>query len=309
MIEKKTPPSTPSDETMPDRRSYLQKEDEEIDLAALWETLRNGWRLVGATVLTCTLLAVTAAFYMTPYYRSEVLLAPADDEGVKNGLAGLAGQFGGLADLAGIGISSGDKEEAIALLKSRTLIQQFIADKQLLPVIFYKEWDAEKKNWKSDDTDDIPTLNEAYEVFDDRIRDVKVDKKTGLVTFSITWRDREQAAEWAEELVRRANLKMREMAKEEANRSLQYLNLELRKAAALEVQQSIFKMMEAQIKTIMVANTREQFAFKIIDAPVVADKDEYVHPKRLLVILFGFASGVFAGVVWVVLRGGKRRQT
>jgi len=88
----------------------------------------------------------------------------------------------------------------------------------VLPVLFPREWDAEKKAWK--DKDDAPTDWEAYEEFDRDIRFVSVDRKTGLVTLMIEWKDPIRAAQWANKFVNMANTRLRTEAVEDAEKSI-----------------------------------------------------------------------------------------
>lgn len=52
---------------------------------------------------------------------------------------------------------------------------------------------------------------------------------------------------------------------EETEKSLEYLQDELRKTSMVEVQQSIYRVMETQVKSLMFAKVREQYAFKVVD--------------------------------------------
>ena len=87
----------PSVEQMP------QYADDEIDLRELFATL---WRGKWIIILVTTVFAVVGVFYALSQpniYQSSVLLAPAQDEGG----AGVSGQLGGLASLAGISLGGG----------------------------------------------------------------------------------------------------------------------------------------------------------------------------------------------------------
>ena len=64
--------------------------------------------------------------------------------------------------------------------------------------MFPGKWDAEKKKWK--DRNDVPTDWEAFRMFDKNIRLVSVDRKSGLVTLTIDWKDPALAAAWANSL-------------------------------------------------------------------------------------------------------------
>lgn len=283
--------------------------DDEIDLRELWRVVMNYKWLILAITLVTTSLATAAAFLMTPIYRVEVLLAPVAEE--KGGaLSSLAGEFGGLAALAGVNISSGGsgKYETIAFLQSRAFAETFIRENNLFTVFFEKKWNPENKTWKVDNPDAIPTMGQAFSLFDNKIRFVSEDKKTGLVTLAIEWRDRELAAQWAADLVQRINQTMRERVIAEAEKSLHFLHQELQKTSVVEVQQSIYKLIEGQTKTMMLANVREEYAFKVIDPPTVPDESQFAKPKRPLFIVVGFIFGGMLGLFVVFTYTAFRKK-
>ena len=285
--------------------AYYYPPEEEIDFMELWQVLVENKQLIAKITGACTAIALAVALLTTPIYRAETLLAPVSEEQV-SGLAALAGQFSGLSELAGINIGGGGStEESIATLKSRELTKAFIKEEGLMPILFENDWDAEKKAWKKrwwnfSDGKDGPTAWDAYKLFNEKIRSVKVDKKTTLVTVAIEWEDPELAAKWANKLVKRINQERRQEAIQEAEKSIAYLEQQLMKTGVVEIQQSIYKLIEAQTKTKMVANTREEYAFKVIDSAVVPE--EKIKPKRKLIVIMGIILGGMAGVFTAFFR-------
>ena len=82
-------------------------QDDEIALFALWDTLvQNKWLIIAAIVLSLA-LATTLAFIMTPKYEAKVLATFAEEGKSSGGLSALAGQFGGLAEMAGVNLGGG----------------------------------------------------------------------------------------------------------------------------------------------------------------------------------------------------------
>ena len=280
--------------------------DDEIDLFELWATLVEQKALILKTTLVCAFLATAAAFYMTPKYEAQVIASFTEQE--QGGAGMLAGQFGGLADMAGISLGgSSGKDSNLAYLKSRGFIESYIGENNLLPKIFYKSWDEETKSWKKsswkfwkDDSD--PSLWDGYEFFSEKVLSVSMDKKTSIITLTVLWKDREQAVEWANGLMKKANETLRQRTIEETQRSLDYLQQELEKTSVVDVQNTIYRVMETQIKTMMMANTQEQFAFKVIDPASVVDEDAFVKPKRPLMIALGLFGGLFLGVMIAFIR-------
>nr|CRH06901.1 putative Chain length determinant protein involving in lipopolysaccharide biosynthesis [Candidatus Magnetococcus massalia] len=275
---------------------------EEVHLMAIWRLLMDGkwtiifWVLVGFGALFFT------ATQMTPIYQSQVLLEPVIEEGQQN--SGLLSQVGGIAAMAGINLGGGNAttDAAIAQLKSYNFTERFIEDKGLLPILFAEEWDAKQKRFIPDEDGNIPTLWDGVELFNEDIRAIKVDKKTGLVTLTIEWSDPTLAAAWANELVARINAHLRQTAIEEARKKIAYLNAELARNQIVEVKSAVANLLEVQIKNIMLANVRTEFAFQVLDAAVVPPQKAYVRPRKAIMAALGILIGGFIGIFWVALR-------
>ncbi|MFL6713137.1 MAG: GNVR domain-containing protein [Sulfurifustis sp.] len=259
--------------------------------------------LVGiATALTAA--ALLFAFLSPRFYRAEVLLAPVS-QNRSEGLSMLMGQLGDFGTRVEdyMGGMKDRSAESIATLRSRSLASDFIRAQNLKPQLFAEKWDAERKRWRDAE---VPTDLEAYEVFDRQVRSVNVDRRTGLVSLSIEWKDPALAAAWANQLVREVNARRRNEAIYEAQQSILYLQQQLARTSSVEIQQSIYHLIEAQTKSIAVANSREDYAFRVIDPAVVPERP--VRPRRLLIVVAGFAIGTFVAIVFVSLRQAWRRQ-
>jgi len=270
---------------------------DEIDFFEIIAILFERKKLILVVAVCTTVLAVVYAFQITPIYRAETLLAPVSHDG-SNKVGAMASQFGGLASIAGINLGGGGggAEEVIATLKSRGLTNEFIKAENLLPVLFDKGYLQSEKRWKN--AYKAPTTWVAYELFD-RIRKIKIDKKTRLVTLSIDWKDPHLAAIWVNKLVVMVNEKTRAVAINASFKSIEYLQQELEKTSVIEIKQSIYSLIEAQTKTKMMANTQEEYAFRVLDLAVTPE--DRVRPKRKLIVIFGFMLGLFLGVVAVFI--------
>jgi uncharacterized protein involved in exopolysaccharide biosynthesis len=216
--------------------------------------------------------------------------------------------LGGLASLAGISLKSGDieTEQALAILRSRQFTEAFISEHALMPKLFAKQWDATAGTWKTGRKP--PTPAKAYEYFDRRVRSIVQDKKTGLVRLQIEWRDPEEAALWANSLVERLNRETRTRAIEKADASLGYLREELKGTSISEVRDAINRLVEAQIKQRMLANVTSEYAFRIVDRALPADRDDPIWPKKLLLIAGGPVLGGFLALIGVLLVASVSRQ-
>ena len=266
-------------------------------LAALFR--RRWWFL--SVSLAVTGAATAWALLMTPVYRAEALVAPVQDESVD--ASSLVGNLGGLASIAGLNVdkSARLKDEAVALLRSRHFLESFIETEGLLPVLFPDAWDAGAKRWKATDHGRVPTLGQGYRYFRDRVLRVEELRTTGLLTISIEWSDRQQAARWANTVVARINETMRERAIAESEQSLRYLNEQLKTDPVLELKEVLFRLVESQVRSVTLAKGRPQYAFRVIDPAAVPEPDEFVRPLRLLMIVAGLFLGILTGTVVAIL--------
>jgi uncharacterized protein involved in exopolysaccharide biosynthesis len=292
------------------RGYFIALPSEEGDAPGLLEeavrALIGSWVAVAACAISFAALGFAAAEFIAPVYRSETLLAQPAESQVSSTLTSLLGQLP-LPALAGLDRGAGGEQvEALAILKSRAFAQAFIQDENLLPVLFADKWDAERGEWRVDSPADVPTLEDAYQLFDEKVCTITEDGSTGLVTLSIQWSDRLEAARWANALVHRVNDRLRQRAIAEAEKSIEYLNDELEATSIVELRQSIYRLVEEQLSRVVAAKTREEYAFRQIDPAVVADEDSYVWPNRLLMVAVGFAAGLFIGVSYAFLRQARR---
>jgi uncharacterized protein involved in exopolysaccharide biosynthesis len=243
--------------------------------------------------------------FATPVYRVETVLAPVSNESTQ-GLDASLGQLGGLAQLAGLDLGqSGNIWIGHATLESRAFIEDFVRDADLLPELFWRDWDEEEGEWTVSDPEDIPSLWDAYELFSENVLQLNWNNTTQLLTLTIEWRDPGTATEWANTLVERVNRRLSQRAITEAEKSVEYLNAELEKTSVLGLRQAIFNLIESEISSIMTANVNEEYAFRVIDPAAPPDADDYVWPRPILTILTGFAFGIclalaiaLVGIFW-----------
>jgi LPS O-antigen subunit length determinant protein (WzzB/FepE family) len=177
---------------------------------------------------------------------------------------------------------------------------EFISQGNLLTILFDEDWDKRAGKWTVGD-EDVPTLADGVELFDEDIRSVSVDSNTGLVSLSIEWTDPALAAAWANELVVQLNHMLRERDMREASSSLEYLQQELAKSGVIEIRGALFELIEQQQKRRMLASVHEQYAFRVLDPAVAPEVDDPVRPRLAVVMsmaaLLGVLFGAFAALL------------
>lgn len=261
--------------------------DDEIDLWELWDTVWSGRWLIIAITSVFTLGGITYALLAQEWYKADVVMAPAD---AKQSMSGALAQFGGLASLAGISLPGGGEQAPVAVLKSKEFARAFITDLNLMPVFL----EGAKDSGKPLD------IRDAVRVFDTSVRTITEDKKSGLVTLSIRWKDPDTAAEWANTLVQRLNDRLRQQALTESERNVAYLQKEMASTSVVSLQQSMGRVLEGEMQKLMLARGNEEFAFKVIDRATPPKLRE--SPKRSLIAIVSMLAGGFLGVLFVFLR-------
>ncbi|MBF0621398.1 MAG: hypothetical protein HQL54_05685 [Magnetococcales bacterium] len=271
--------------------------------------LRRKWFILLVTT-AITAAAVGFAFYQQPVYRVETVLFASNPESMSK-MSSLTDRLGGLTSLAGIDIGSGGSAQALSLatLKSRGFASDLIVDNGLMPIFYAKQWDAENQKWIVDEDNPPPTLWDSVDMFVNTIRFVTEDKTTGLVSLAIEWRDPEVARDWVLKIVQSINEKMRTQTIQESEQILAYLADKIERTSTSDVRQALYSLIESHTKSITFAEIRKEFAFKVIDPPVAPDLDNFVRPRRKLIIALGLIGGLLIGVFLSLILEERKRQS
>lgn len=275
-----------------------------MSLEELMRLLRARLAWIAGGALAGTVLGAALAFFTTPVYRASTVLAPVDDQTARSSLMQLAGDLGRLIALPGLGSGGSIRAEAIATLRSHELVADFITRNHLLPVLFADRWDAATSSW----IDEAPTINEGVKLWLEGILVVSEDRRSGLVTAAVEWSDPRIAADWANGLVEAANSAMRSRAIEEATRAREFLESELESTTAVGVQQGIYRLIESNLNQAVMANVRRDYAFRVVDPAVAADPDQFVRPRRVLLVVLGLIVGLAISSLLVIAVTDHREQ-
>jgi uncharacterized protein involved in exopolysaccharide biosynthesis len=261
---------------------------------------------IGIFICACTLLVGTISWMRPKQYTAAMTLAAStanQESGHFGALAAAASTLGPLASLAGISSpEEQQKWESIAVLESEDLTEKFIQQNDLLPRLYPKRWDASRNRWRTTG-DGPPTLWEGSQYFKRKIRNVSVDDKTGLIKLTITWRNPQMAAAWANGLVKMTNDFLRAKAIDRSERSIAYLNQEAAKTTVVEARQAIYTVLESEIDKAMLARGTEEYAFKILDPAFPPEKPSSLSFWAWTILALAVSSlmsflAVFIRVAW-----------
>jgi uncharacterized protein involved in exopolysaccharide biosynthesis len=252
-----------------------------IDLIVLWRLVSRYRYLIAMTSAACAAVAVVVALTMTPIYRAEVVITEVRDTGM-NDATSLMNQLGGLSTLMGISlpIGTGAGREAKAILESRYLTQEFISRNNLVTDLLPES----KKQ---------PTIWMAVKYFQENVLSIAEDARKGKMTVAMELPDPESAARWANMYVALANELIRARVIDDSRRNIEYLNKQLAASDVVQVQELMYRLIEAETKKLMLANGRTEYAFTIVDPAVRPEMR--IRPRRTLIALLGLAIGVLLG--------------
>jgi uncharacterized protein involved in exopolysaccharide biosynthesis len=300
--------------------------DDEINLKELWQAIWAGKKLIIAITFVFAVAAIAYSLTLPNIYKATTVLAPTSSKEGAGGLAALAGQFGGLASLAGINVggASSDKSTlALEVLKSRAFIEKFIEQHQLLiPLMAVEKWDHETdtliidediydgktQQWVRDAGYPFkpkPSAWESYDAFS-KIMAVSKDKETGLVTISLSYFSPELAKQWLTWLVQDLNETMRVKDKTEAQNSIDFLKKKLQETELADMQKVFYKLIEEQTKTMMLVEVADEYVLKTIDPANTPDRKD--KPQRALIVVLATLLGGMLSVILVLIRYFKGKE-
>ncbi len=257
------------------------------DLAALWRIGWNSRYLLMLCSGVCGLVGLYIALTATPIFKAEVVVSEVHDGAMGGGASSLVNQFGGLASLAGINLpTNGADRTAPAVLQSRRLVEEFIKSQNLVPVLL-----ADRKE---------PTLWKAVKEFREGVLVIREDKRTNLTTVAMSWKDPAVAARWANDFVALANELIRARAESDSSRDIAYLNKQVAQTNVVDLQRILYNLIESETKTLMLANARTEYAFKVVDPAVTPELK--TSPKRTLIVIFATIFGFVIGLAVIFVR-------
>lgn len=295
--------------------------EDDIDLKEIFSTLWQGKWLIISIAAVFAIASIIYALSLPNIYKSSATLAPTTSE--QSGAASLASRFGGLASVAGINLSGegADKTKvALEVINSYEFLASFIEKHDLkTQILAVKKWNISENKlefdekvynektkqwtwesasqWKKETT---PSDQEAVEEFKKRFEVVYDEKKSGLVTLSISHFSPFIAQQWVSWLIEDVNNYMRKQDIDEAKKTIDYLNKKLEETSIAEMQRIFFELIEQQTKTKMLAEVRDQYVLKVIDSPIAPEKKD--GPKRALICGLATFFGSVLSLLWLFLR-------
>jgi len=236
-------------------------------------------------------------------YESKTILYATDKE---SDLASMAGQFSGLAAMAGVKVPGADKisnsDVALEVLRSEDFFIKIYQYPDFLPnLLAYdtfdpqtkkstykaKKYDINSKKWVRDVSYPkkiTPSLREAYKEFYKNYFTISKDEKTGVITLSIIHESPYIAQNWLNFIVENINQYMKDIEVKRATKALEFLSIQMSATQNKELLEVLASMAEAKYQTIMLSEVGDEFVFRSIQKASFTNFKK--SPNRTYLLIF-----------------------
>ncbi|TVP54353.1 MAG: LPS O-antigen length regulator, partial [Halomonadaceae bacterium] len=208
-------------------------------------------------------------------------------------------------------------------LQSRQFLTDFISRHELkVPLLATRGWDDQRQQWVIDseqfdvqqslwlprgsaNANPEPSDWRAYKALRGMLS-VSEDRDSGMVTLNLESLSPVAAQQWLDWLVADINehLKRREM--NDTRRNVAYLEQQLERTNVSGMRQVFYSLIEEQTKTLMLAELDSEYAFKVIDPPLVPEEPS--GPQRTLIVILAVLLGGMLSTLGVLTRYGLRQN-
>ena len=283
---------------------------DEIDIKALFKRILNGKRLIIASTVLFSIIAVIYSLTLSNIYQSTALLSPVGEQSSSNQSLN---NIGGLASLAGINISSASGLNSTKAITKITTLSFF--EENILPNIFLPDlmavstWDEENNsviykdslyNVQTGKWNEIPHPQKSYEAFLKKLQ-VSQDYDTKFLTISFKHESPHIAKEWTELVVNQINDSFRARDKLEAESAMNFLYTQMALTSYTEIKEVVAQVLKQKMQQLALIEANEFYVFSYLDQPAVAK--EKIEPSRSSISILGALFGFMLGVLTVLVRG------
>ena len=267
----------------------------EVDLFIYIETLLSSWKSILFSAIIVASLVMAYCSQLPDIFEAFVRVGVIDTE-ESGGISPderRASEVLTLVEHGFITSTSRDNFLAVTLarLRSRKFTSEFVESQNYYEKLHPEYWNSATESWvEGFKLDKISALKH----FSENVRVIEHNPETDIITLRIRWTDPAIAEQWANAYIDTFNHHMRQRTLDEVSRKQTYLFKELEKSDVVDIQKSIYRLIEAQTAIAMLANSREQFALEIIDPATIPFDRFSPAPKRYT--LYGLFFGAMLAV-------------
>lgn len=278
----------------------------ELDLMPYINALIDArWILIIAALLSAVLAGFAA--YSKPYMFQSVIKVSVVDIEDPGGVSPDDRRASEVLTLVEHGFVMGTTHDNYndvmrARLGSRDFTMRFLDEHNVYRHFYPEQWNQEEQRWEDGFT---PDRGEIFTRFRDEVRSIILNEETDIISIGMHWPEPTVARDWANQYVESFNEFIRERTINDTRRKQEYLQKELQRSDLLEMQKSIYRLIEAQTAIAMLANARDEYALEIIDPAAIPYRSVTMSRKKKIVIgtVAGSLLAVFCVLAGVLLAG------
>ena len=277
---------------------FVSSTDDLIDIEELVKiVLQNKVKLLAIMAL-CLGIAGGVSFTMPKMFNASATLIVSDHYVATAQTDGLSA----ISQLAGIGVGSSSHKVtyAIEVLKSKEFLLGFIDQNNLAPMLLAgQNWDSEHNEWEFNDDvydvaaeswliDRVPKMD-LYNKFRDNLS-IEFSSDTGVLILSYKSMSPFDSSDLVNKMISGLNDRLRSLDIADSEKNISYLVRQLETVSNTDMQVLLYGLIETETQRKMLANTREDFAFKVIDKAMLPEQK--YSPNRSVICLLGLGVGV-----------------
>ena len=285
-----------------------RSEGDEIYLGEYFAILRkNGWK-IALFSLAVGLVTLIVMFQFPNIYQATAVLTPAVDEKKPNPALGILASFG-------IDIGSPSKVEDLEILfKSNDLTVRVFRKYNLWPVVFPDKFDIATgkmmfgwtdRLFRGENGPRVPGEWDAIRAAKNRLR-VFVNNKAGTISVSFESRSAEGSANIVKYYLDEGKSRLQEEAFDRASKNKKFIEEQIGKTVDALTRDRLYSLYGQEVEREMMGRNREQFGFRVVDAPRVPDRK--FKPHRVVGLIMSAFLSFFAGWIFYIFRGIASRK-
>ena len=164
-------------------------------------------------------------------------------------------------------------------------------------IIFDKKFIDQDGEWVKKNKPSTETVLREFKTYHLEIKD-DIDK--GFVILSIEYLSPVLAYEWVNRMVSDINNTLRERDVTKAEASINYLETKLSETKITGLTEVFSSLLEEQYKTVMLANSTENYFFDVIDPAFISEYKS--SPSRSIICVFFFITGFLFALIILFLK-------
>jgi capsular polysaccharide biosynthesis protein len=301
-----------------------------LDLSVLTAKAKRQWPLLIVLMVLFVVAATVAMALGQPIYLATAQIGPPGQRLDATELGGASGAAASLASRLGLKRSLGgtdtNYDKYISVLTSNRLAAGLTRDTDVLQKVFYKQWDADARQWRTGGGGTLASTKNAVKQLLHRPVKSQPDAddlnkylaakfsldaplSSQFATVSITARSPEEAEVLLGAILKEADNLIREERRRDVAARIAYLEKVLPTVDAADQRTSLAAVLSAQQQSMMEIEADQLYAYSMVDPPHAQRIPIAPNPKTNYVLALLLALICWAGLVAFGPEGALRLRS